>query len=959
MNWLESVRELRKIKNENRLVVFVGAGVSKNSGMPLWDELIKKIADKIHYSRCDYCKKKDTECNAIKCKRIDDYSFDDYLRIPEYFYDMDRSAGKKEYYSFIINEMNKKASSNPLDDLIVDMLPHHIITTNFDPLLEKSKSINTKRYLVVKEDKQLLSEQYDHYILKMHGSIEDKTSIVLKESDYIEYESNHPLICTMIKALLINHSFLFLGYTLNDYNLKLIMGWINYYRKLHGADGIKHYLFTTGSKNEFEEARFEESNVIVINGNEIQKEAIRQANVPADLENNIAQRMYTYLKCINDPALWDMVCGLSEIVDEVYNLYKSYNKIALKDLSNALPMGRVYLSGTALVFLDDAYYNKYKSELMINVKLRDLFRRSFITEIHCFSKIGEHYKYEDNELRIDDLFACSIMNDYIQLCHNLKKSNKENQIYYFRILGKNKEVKAELQKKEIYKDYVDYILIKMRRRIASITPYDKQKDLTEELKSIFLDKQSEYNRCVSQLEDLFSSSSSEISRMEDLLKSTEERYGIGFVGYKSGNSFIEICKLQGYAYHYLFFFRLNCLPLDPFNDPINYFTPYIKAILCSYYKCKDNNSDIAIKTDRREYVFSSIDYEIVTKYTKPQMLCDWLRQYIVYEIRFDDDLRNTCLIKFSNLCDGVVKYHNELFLRYIYSSVIILLASQMADRNKVFEIYYKTFKRLVVDHEFCEKALDILSYLLENCPEIEKSNRNKCLQFLLKDNIYSMCTSRNNWSYRYDKTIRSISKSIGSKKSNSLFLDIVSKEDFEKMYKFRALLPKNKVNAYFADNVEKYSVSQLTIMFFEERIVYNSKVERIYLESITHNKPTGNGITVLPDYFTLYLNDYLLLGLLGHDIDISAIAKYRDQSIYVRFITNPTDFDYKQVDLNDYMWQNYIYSDKYRGFFLSHKNDLVDESVRAQFASNRADSEQQKVVYGLLLDKKELRRFPN
>jgi len=39
MDWLDSVQNIRRLKNENRLVIFVGAGVSKNSDMPLWSEL--------------------------------------------------------------------------------------------------------------------------------------------------------------------------------------------------------------------------------------------------------------------------------------------------------------------------------------------------------------------------------------------------------------------------------------------------------------------------------------------------------------------------------------------------------------------------------------------------------------------------------------------------------------------------------------------------------------------------------------------------------------------------------------------------------------------------------------------------------------------------------------------------------------------------------------------------------
>ena len=87
---------------------------------------------------------------------------------------------------------------------------------------------------MVSEDRDLLSSANSRYILKMHGDLKKEGTIVLKESDYINYEHTHILISTFIKSLLINHTFLFVGYSLNDYNLKLIIGWINYLANIYG-----------------------------------------------------------------------------------------------------------------------------------------------------------------------------------------------------------------------------------------------------------------------------------------------------------------------------------------------------------------------------------------------------------------------------------------------------------------------------------------------------------------------------------------------------------------------------------------------------------------------------------------------------------------------------------------------------------------------------------------------------
>lgn len=81
MDWIESIKHIKEAQRNNRLVIFVGAGVSKNSGIPMWGELIRAIADEIKYNHCAFCKE---EAN-IKCKERYNFTQDEYLKIPEYF----------------------------------------------------------------------------------------------------------------------------------------------------------------------------------------------------------------------------------------------------------------------------------------------------------------------------------------------------------------------------------------------------------------------------------------------------------------------------------------------------------------------------------------------------------------------------------------------------------------------------------------------------------------------------------------------------------------------------------------------------------------------------------------------------------------------------------------------------------------------------------------------------------
>ncbi|HEU3062846.1 TPA: SIR2 family protein, partial [Streptococcus pneumoniae] len=157
-NYNLSITQIKNSIKENSLVLFVGAGISANSNLPTWGELIQSLKKELN---------------------IPEERTDSPLRIAQYYYD---TFGKNQYTKKIEEIFFKKGLSKPneLHKLIEKIAPKHIITTNYDSLLESQFESGLLKYNVVAEDKDIPYTSSERYLIKMHGDF-SKKNIVLKE----------------------------------------------------------------------------------------------------------------------------------------------------------------------------------------------------------------------------------------------------------------------------------------------------------------------------------------------------------------------------------------------------------------------------------------------------------------------------------------------------------------------------------------------------------------------------------------------------------------------------------------------------------------------------------------------------------------------------------------------------------------------------------------------------------
>lgn len=238
----ETFRILREAKNDKRLVLFLGAGVSADSGLPLWKSAVKEIADALALTEND-----------------------DSLKIPQYYYN---TRGKKEYTEFMrkIFKYGYDLNPTPLHKALIELDTPTIVTTNYDHLIEKAAEQNGEIMQVASQDADLPYLRYGHQLIKIHGDFEHD-NFVLKEADYLQYSTNFKLIETYIKSLIGSKVVLFIGYSLNDPDIKHIFSWA---KEILGHNFQRAYMILTcKNPNDIEREYFKNLGVNIIYANEL------------------------------------------------------------------------------------------------------------------------------------------------------------------------------------------------------------------------------------------------------------------------------------------------------------------------------------------------------------------------------------------------------------------------------------------------------------------------------------------------------------------------------------------------------------------------------------------------------------------------------------------------------------------------------------------------------------------
>jgi hypothetical protein len=220
------------LRNRNA-ILFVGAGVSMNVGLPSWKALIAHLAERVGYDP------------AIFAGLGDQLTLAEYYRLVTGSLGDLRSWMDVEWHS---KEKRENVKQSDIHRLLVTLPVPLIYTTNYDRYLEWSCEACGVPYVKVANVGDLVRLPTDKMqIVKFHGDFDDDGSLVLTESSYFDRMSFEGPLDIKLRADILGKTVLFVGYSLSDINVRYLLYKLHklWQESAHATVKPSSYIFLT------------------------------------------------------------------------------------------------------------------------------------------------------------------------------------------------------------------------------------------------------------------------------------------------------------------------------------------------------------------------------------------------------------------------------------------------------------------------------------------------------------------------------------------------------------------------------------------------------------------------------------------------------------------------------------------------------------------------------------------
>lgn len=226
---------------ERKCALFVGAGLSVNAGYPSWNGLIERLIS-IGQKRKIFSEEKGTQLIKLLKGGVDP------LLLAQ---ELSDEFGRESFLDELSGIFDPDGHEPTVVHSKLPTLPFSlVITTNYDQLIENAyaKYMGKIPRTYTHKDAADFSDALwrdDFFILKAHGDVNRKSSIVLTKKDYREIIYSAPGYKAVMSAIFTTKSILFLGVSLNDPETDMLLSYLH--DAFHGS-GQYHYSLVPASE---------------------------------------------------------------------------------------------------------------------------------------------------------------------------------------------------------------------------------------------------------------------------------------------------------------------------------------------------------------------------------------------------------------------------------------------------------------------------------------------------------------------------------------------------------------------------------------------------------------------------------------------------------------------------------------------------------------------------------------
>lgn len=266
--------ELVVAVREKRAVLFAGAGLSMNVGLPSWSQLIQHLCDELGIDA--------NECLGPQAS---------YHTLAEFYRIKRGSIGPlRSWMDRNWKIAEEKVRASKMHDLIVDLAFPIIYTTNYDRNIEEAFTVRNKPYVKIANARDLArANGAATQIIKFHGDFDDDESLVITETDYFDRLAFDSPLDTKFRADALGRTVLFVGYSMTDLNIRLLLHnlWSIWHRSGYEKDRPKSFVFMT-RENPLQEAVLEQWGVSALTSHRSDPEEALTAFL-ADLKRQVSE----------------------------------------------------------------------------------------------------------------------------------------------------------------------------------------------------------------------------------------------------------------------------------------------------------------------------------------------------------------------------------------------------------------------------------------------------------------------------------------------------------------------------------------------------------------------------------------------------------------------------------------------------------------------------------------------